>query len=244
MSEKACRRCREWKPFSEFCKRSSSKDGYNNSCKDCRAKTNLVWRRANIEENKQKKREYYYQNRDRILRDRNVARNNARYFAKLKQEVYNHYGNRCYCCGLDDPRFLSIEHLNNDGFTQTYRSGRKVSGTTMYKGIIDNDFPADIVLACYNCNCGRAHHDRNGKCPHSEQLPEGFRKETYFLDLVDRRIDEGAYTFPSYVPEDIKVDNDEKWTANSVEKNRRSNASVRQKKRLNLALDELIKPQS
>src|SRR5271167_4143003 len=37
------------------------------------------------------------------------------YRARIKREVIKNYGDRCKCCDLDDWRFLSIDHIYNDG---------------------------------------------------------------------------------------------------------------------------------
>jgi hypothetical protein len=243
MSDKACRSCRQWKPYTEFSKDSTHGDGYSSWCKECRGRSHLEWRKKNLEANKEKKKQYYYENRTRILSQRNVARNGARYLARLRQEVYNHYGNKCYCCGLDDPRFLTVEHLSNDGCTVKHKGGKRVSGTTMYKGIIENGFPVDIALACYNCNCGRSKHGQGGICPHRQSLPLACRKETFFIDLAEERINSDHYQFPSYVPDEIRHSRIEILEAEWTEKSRREVRGKQPKRRM-LKVDKLIKLKS
>lgn len=82
---------------------------------------------------------------------------------KQKQIVFERYGNKCSCLGCPETntRFLTIDHINNDG-----RKHRNM-GKEFYKWIIKNNYPDDLQLLCWNCNSGRAQN--NGICPHVEQ---------------------------------------------------------------------------
>jgi hypothetical protein len=75
----------------------------------------------------------------------------------LKEKIYQHYGNKCACCGLNDFRFLTIDHKNNDGYKE------RVSRMTLYSRIIKANFPDTFQLLCWNCNCTKAIY---GECPH------------------------------------------------------------------------------
>lgn len=77
----------------------------------------------------------------------------------LKQKIVDHYGGACYCCHESNLRFLTIDHI--DGGGKEHR--RKIKGVGQYKWIIDNKFPSDLRVSCYNCNCGRG---ASGSCPH------------------------------------------------------------------------------
>lgn len=81
--------------------------------------------------------------------------------AELKKFVIDHYGARCFCCGETEPKFLTIDHVNNDGAEKREIHG---VGLSLYKWIVKHNFPADFQILCYNCNCGRYHN--GGVCPH------------------------------------------------------------------------------
>ena len=83
------------------------------------------------------------------------------YYNNLKLQVYEKYGNVCSCCGESETRFLTIDHKNNDGAEH-----RKtvVPGRALYRWIVNNQFPSDFQILCFNCNCGRALN--GGICPH------------------------------------------------------------------------------
>lgn len=85
------------------------------------------------------------------------------YRQKLRLQVLVHYGGdppKCACCGESEYRFLTIDHINNDG----YKEGHKRSH--IFSQLKRNNYPKGYQVLCYNCNCGRAHN--NGVCPHKE----------------------------------------------------------------------------
>ena len=77
-----------------------------------------------------------------------------------KESIFNHYGNKCACCGEAQILFLSIDHINNDGNEQR----QKIHPAFFYKWIINNNFPDDLQLLCMNCNFGKRMN--GGICPH------------------------------------------------------------------------------
>lgn len=83
------------------------------------------------------------------------------YHQSLLTEIYQHYGNRCVCCGECNRLFLTIDHVDNDGSVHREKYG---SGTPFYKWIKSNGYPDSLQILCYNCNCGRARN--GGVCPH------------------------------------------------------------------------------
>lgn len=78
-----------------------------------------------------------------------------------KKIVFDHYGNICKCCGLNDIRFLTVDHINNDG-------GGKYRDSNFYSWIIKNNFPDNLQLLCWNCNCAKSKN--NGICPHKMEI--------------------------------------------------------------------------
>lgn len=66
----------------------------------------------------------------------------------------------CVCCGLDDERFLSIDHINGCG---TERRKKEPSGSPMYIFLKANKYPKGYQVLCHNCNMAKQHY---GKCPH------------------------------------------------------------------------------
>lgn len=82
---------------------------------------------------------------------------------RKKQQIHDAYGNICACCGETNQGFLTIDHINNDG--AAYR--RKFGKTLFYlhRFLVQNNFPDDYQLLCWNCNAGRF-YSGTGICPH------------------------------------------------------------------------------
>lgn len=85
---------------------------------------------------------------------------------ELRCTVILHYSpeSRCACCGQQDIRFLTIDHMDDDG--ETWRSAHGASGATLYRWIIDNGFPKNLQILCFSCNSGR--YLNGGVCPHKD----------------------------------------------------------------------------
>ena len=72
-----------------------------------------------------------------------------------------YYGNaKCECCGESGQAFLTIDHINNDGYAQRRES--KAHGGMIYSWLRRQGYPAGYRVLCANCNSGRGH----GLCPH------------------------------------------------------------------------------
>lgn len=90
-----------------------------------------------------------------------------KYYRKIKKVLFEGYDNKCSCCAESEPKFLSIDHVNNDGNIE--RGSRKNPksgsyGINLYKKIIEQNFPTRYQLLCMNCNFGKRMN--NGICPH------------------------------------------------------------------------------
>lgn len=91
--------------------------------------------------------------------------NGLSFYYKQRQTVYDAYGNKCNCCGETNPLFLTIDHVNNDGFKDKTAKGNRRTGIWYVDKIIKANFPDSFQLLCYNCNYGK---NRNkGICPHA-----------------------------------------------------------------------------
>ncbi len=103
-----------------------------------------------------------------------ISRNRQHYnaktaerFQRLRIETLLAYGGRCACCGLDDIRFLTIDHINGRLPDQPSRSYRW-TGKFMYAWLKRNNFPTGYQALCWNCNSAKGIH---GVCPHMEVKP-------------------------------------------------------------------------
>ena len=128
------------------------------------------WRAANRERSREHSREW----RNRKLANatpeeeahiRQTERDKTkRNQDRVRREVYAAYGTVCACCGEAETKFLSIDHINNDG-AEERRSGKYgSSGSAFYLWLRKNAFPAGYQVLCMNCQVGK--HRNSGVCPH------------------------------------------------------------------------------
>lgn len=80
---------------------------------------------------------------------------------KFRTACLEHYGNKCACCGESIQRFLTLDHINNDGHKFKHTVGKRFA-----EHLCLNGFRDDIQILCYNCNIGRSHN--GGICPHKD----------------------------------------------------------------------------
>jgi len=78
----------------------------------------------------------------------------------LRAQVLNAFGRVCNCCGEPEERFLTLDHVNNDGFKER----DKRSTDKIYQRSLLPEYQGEYQILCWNCNMGKAHN--NGICPH------------------------------------------------------------------------------
>ena len=84
---------------------------------------------------------------------------------ELRMKILRRYSGEtptCACCPETAYEFLTIDHIDGGGLEQRRQIG--LSGRSVYKWIIDNDFPPLFQVLCYNCNFAKG---SDGKCPHN-----------------------------------------------------------------------------
>lgn len=87
-------------------------------------------------------------------------------YTEMRLRAIAAYGGRCTCrgCTESNPRFLTLDHVNNDG----NKHRRSLKTSNMYAWAASNGFPPILQLHCWNCNMGKAIY---GKCPHELSKP-------------------------------------------------------------------------
>ncbi len=72
--------------------------------------------------------------------------NNKR--VNLKKDIYDRYGGQCINCGCHDYKFLTIDHIDNNGAKH-----RKEIGSDIYNWLKKNNYPKEnFQILCFNCN--------------------------------------------------------------------------------------------
>lgn len=78
----------------------------------------------------------------------------------IRQEVLDHYGRECACCGESEEAFLALDHINDDG--AEHRRTHRLEGNKTYYWAKNNGWPAIFQMLCHNCNFAKG----RGGCPH------------------------------------------------------------------------------
>jgi len=111
-------------------------------------------KKAYYEENKE-----YFKQKSLVHYERNKERI-AMKASELRSRVIQAYGSKCRCCGETQPKFLALDHKNNDG-----NAHRKTAKGHMCKWAEQNNYPDFLQLLCHNCNLAKAFY---GGCPHND----------------------------------------------------------------------------
>lgn len=95
-----------------------------------------------------------------------------KYRRRIRSEIMAALGAKCSCCGESDPRFLTVDHIYNDGAEEREKiTGSRRNGgwfdSWLHQQIVKNEVRDRYRLMCYNCNCGR--QNNGGICPHQDK---------------------------------------------------------------------------
>ena len=155
-----CTKCHKLKPPSSFFRRNyDGKRGYCSHCKDCRRKASGEHRHKNHNHYLQYGRDY------RKHMNAQFQKYREKYARILKDEFIMNMGGKCACCGESNPKFLTLDHINNDGHKDIYPSGSRRRSLQIIRELRRMGWPKDVYqILCFNCNCARAFN--GGVCPH------------------------------------------------------------------------------
>ncbi len=152
---KACAKCKIVKSVTEFYTLAASRrhlgDGRDTTCKSCtKMRTSHRAAVTHRDETKEYMLAYHVERR-----------------ARVRAAVLEAYGGSvCACCGETEPKFLTIDHVNNDGaaFRRKIAGKRTAAGYHTYIWLIRNNYPPGFQVLCMNCNHGKRMN--GGVCPH------------------------------------------------------------------------------
>jgi hypothetical protein len=99
---------------------------------------------------------------------RRLRKLNKIYRVRRKEKIFKRYGwEKCACCGERDIRFLTIDHVRNDG-GRCRKLGIHRAGSNLFSWMKKNGWPRGRFRAlCWNCNAGRYYN--GGVCPHKDK---------------------------------------------------------------------------
>lgn len=92
--------------------------------------------------------------------------------AKLKLDFLTAFDFKCSCCGEDDGRFLTLDHVQDDGNLHRENfNEQQIMRIAKKEG-----YPKDrYTCLCFNCNSGRA--SNGGMCPHKCITKEDYKSK-------------------------------------------------------------------
>jgi hypothetical protein len=91
-----------------------------------------------------------------------------RLYAKFRYFFFKEFDFKCQCCGESDIRFLTLEHVQQDGYKD-----RGLSPIQLYRKAFEEKYDrSKWSCLCWNCNCATNHHKI---CPHKSDVS----KESY-----------------------------------------------------------------
>lgn len=93
----------------------------------------------------------------KALASRPVGRSkSAAYVRALREEVLRRYSDppQCALCPVDDPRILTIDHVEGGGAEHRRRLGGR-SSARLHRWLRDNGYPEGFRVLCQNHNLGR-----------------------------------------------------------------------------------------
>lgn len=110
---------------------------------------------ANREKLKIRHKAYYEETKE--MRKEKMVAFSRRHRDELKLKVLTHYSNgklECANCGIPVYSVLTLDHLDNSGADHKRRLSKvgKASSTKIYKDVIDNNYPPNYQVLCFNCN--------------------------------------------------------------------------------------------
>lgn len=162
---KKCRNCGKQKTLDEFYFCGNTIDKQGSWCKECDNRRRAKRRATFIDSERTVAHARYIRHKWHINAD-----NRRRHFER-KQKVIAYYSqgtNKCTCCGEDNIKFLTIDHI--DGGGNKHRRSIGFWGSKFYCWLIKEKFPSGYQVLCFNCNMGRSMW---GICPHKESNDGG-----------------------------------------------------------------------
>ena len=101
------------------------------------------------------------------MNERNYKEENRRRRDSLRRRVLEKYGQICSCCSEKEEKFLTLDHVKNDGYPRSRTERQRISMMEMYGRVVKENYPGNYTILCYNCNNGK--RINKGMCPHQNE---------------------------------------------------------------------------
>ncbi len=112
------------------------------------------YRAANLEKVRESERQYRTVNQEKR---REAGR---RYHARLRDQVFDHYGRICACPGCGAAGRLTIDHIDGNGRVhreELFGRSRENGSRRLYRWLVSNGFPPGFQVLCAPCNSSKRH---------------------------------------------------------------------------------------
>lgn len=160
MTTKYCAKCKSTKDTSEFYQRKKYRwecERYQSYCKACTRQRSKLHYQANAEKYRAKERA-----RKLALGEAHLIQKRAQR-AKVRTEVVHAYGGKCACCGVTEPAFLAIDHIDGGGKKHLKDIG---GPSNLIYWLKKNGYPQGFQVLCHNCNMAKSIYKI---CPHQHE---------------------------------------------------------------------------
>jgi hypothetical protein len=132
METKKCTICKESKLLCEFNKNKTTKDGFNNLCREC---------------SKSISKKYYQENRERHKKI--ISLRNKKLIKENRQKLFDFYkNNKCIDCGNSNPIVLELDH--KDDVRKTSTISNMIHSGISWKKIEEEISKCEV--RCANCH--------------------------------------------------------------------------------------------
>jgi hypothetical protein len=145
-----------------ICKQCAHERNANSYAENREERNSIVsqWRKDNRDKDRATQQRYESKDPEKWKQHRREKENERSRSRRVA--VICHYGGsppKCACPGCNETvfEFLTIDHINNDGFEHRKTIG---SGTPMYLWIVKNHFPPMFQVLCWNCNACKGIYGR------------------------------------------------------------------------------------
>lgn len=161
---KICTKCKKEKQLKDFPPLKNRKDNVGSWCRVCLNDKAKEHYEKNYHKNPEKYRERTI--RWKLKNPNRIKEIGLKSRLKMRIEVLKHYGNgkmKCACCGENEIKFLSLDHIDGGGKLDRKKNGY---GNAFYFYLKKNNYPKGFQILCHNCNMAKGFY---GVCPHKDK---------------------------------------------------------------------------
>lgn len=84
------------------------------------------------------------------LKEKKISNRFQSYKIRLREKIFAHYGRECVNCKESNIIFLSVDHINEDGYSHRKSIGN--SSASLHEFLKKNNFPEGYQILCHSCN--------------------------------------------------------------------------------------------